>query len=55
MSTPFYYLDMELQVLIHGIDVVKDVSSDARNDPHQLGIMELTLEQKHESIISGRK
>lgn len=37
------YLDMELQVLIHRVDVVKDVLGDARDDAHQLGVMELAL------------
>lgn len=34
---------MELQVLVHGVDVVKDVMGDAGDDAHQLGVMELPL------------
>lgn len=34
---------MELQVLIHGVDVVEDVSSNPRDDSHQLRVMQLAL------------
>lgn len=34
---------MELQVLIHGVDVVEDVSSDPRDDSHQLRVVQLAL------------
>lgn len=37
------HLDVELQVLVHGVDVVKDVACDARNDAHQLGVVQFAL------------
>ena len=39
----FFYLDVELQVLVHGVDVVKDVAGDARDDSHQLGVVQFAL------------
>lgn len=37
------YLDVKLQVLVHGVDAVKDVAGNARDDPHQLGVVQLAL------------
>lgn len=37
------YLDVKLQVLVHGIDVVKDVVRDPWDDSHELRVMELPL------------
>ena len=34
---------MKLEVLVHGVDVVKDVVGDARDDPHQLGVVQFAL------------
>lgn len=34
---------MKLQVFIHGIDMVKDIVCDPRDDPHELRVMELPL------------
>ena len=39
------YLDMELQVLIHGVDVVEDVLDDPGDDTHSICVMEVTLKQ----------
>ena len=33
------YLDVELQVLIHGIDMVKDVMCNPWNDAHELRVV----------------
>ena len=33
------YLDVELQVLIHGIDMVKDVVRNPWNDAHELRVV----------------
>lgn len=41
---------MELKILIHGIDVVEDVSGNSRNDSHQLGVMQLSLGSKGKGI-----
>ena len=38
-----FYLDVELQVLVHGVDVVEDVGGDARDDAHPMWVVELTL------------
>lgn len=40
---PSPYLDVELKVLIHGVDVVEDVLGDAWDDAHLLGIVQLAL------------
>lgn len=37
------YLDMELKVLIHGVDVVEDILRDARNDALELWVVEVPL------------
>lgn len=37
------YLDMKLQVFIHGINMVKDVVRDPRDNPHELRVMQLPL------------
>lgn len=37
------YLDVKLEVLVHGVDVVKDIVGDARDDPHQLGVVQFAL------------
>lgn len=34
---------MKLEVLVHGVDVVKDVVGDARDDSHQLGVVQFAL------------
>lgn len=34
---------MELKVLIHGVDVVEDVSGDPGNDAHELRVVQLSL------------
>lgn len=39
----FLHLDVELQVLVHGVDVVKDVSGDTRDDSHQMWVVQDTL------------
>lgn len=41
------HLDVELKVFIHGVNVVKDVSGNSRNDSHQLRVMQLSLGRKH--------
>lgn len=41
-----HHLDVELQVLIHGVDVVKDVPGNTRDDSHELGIMQVSLETR---------
>ena len=38
-STNCAYLDVELQVLIHGIDMVKDVVRNPWNDAHELWVV----------------
>ena len=45
------YLDVELQVLVHGIDVVKDVMHYPGDDPHSICVMEVTL---HRVCFAGR-
>ena len=42
--------DMELKILIHGVNVVEDVSGNSRNDSHQLGVMQLSLGSKGKGI-----
>ena len=37
------HLNVEFKVLIHGVDVVEDVSSDPGNDAHQLRVVQLPL------------
>lgn len=37
---------MEFQVFIHGKDVVENVLSDARNDPHLVRVVQLALKQE---------
>lgn len=37
------YLDVKLEVLVHGVDVVEDVVGDARDDSHQLGVVQFAL------------
>ena len=37
------HLDVKLQVLVHGVDVVEDVVGDAWDYPHQLGVVQLAL------------
>jgi hypothetical protein len=38
-----FYLDVELQVLIHGVDVVEYVRGNSRDDAHPVVVVELTL------------
>lgn len=45
------YLDVKLEVLVHGVDVVKDVVGDARDDPHQLGVVQLALKSATDSDV----
>lgn len=40
------YFDVKLQVLIHGINIIKDVSHDPGNDSHHVTIVEIALWQK---------
>lgn len=40
------HLDVELKILIHGVDVVEDVSGNSRNNSHQLRVMQLSLGSK---------
>lgn len=42
---------MELQVLVHGVDVIKDVVGDARDDPHPLGVVEVSLEHMRRNVL----
>lgn len=42
-------LDVELEVLVHGVDVVKDVPGDARDDAHELGVVKLALNAEDKS------
>lgn len=42
-SEEVLHLDVKFQVLVHGVDVVKDVMGDARDDPHQLGVVQFAL------------
>lgn len=52
------HLDVKLQVLIHGIDVVEDVMRDPRDDPHELRVMQLPLvheKHKHRQLKSAGK
>lgn len=34
---------MELQVLVHGVDVVEDVSGDSGDYPHHMGVVQVPL------------
>lgn len=36
-------LDVELQVLVHGVDMVKDISGNAGNNAHQLRVVQIPL------------
>lgn len=42
---------MELQVLVHGVDVVEDVPGDPWDNAHQLAVVEAPL---HQSETRGR-
>ena len=46
------YLDMELQVLIHGVDVVEDVLDNPGDDAHPICVMEVTLKPNHLYLYS---
>lgn len=37
------YLDEELQIFIHGEDMVKNILSNPGNDAHVLGVVQFTL------------
>lgn len=39
----FTYFDVELQVLIHGVDVVEDVVDNSGNDSHHIRVVEFAL------------
>lgn len=43
MNDSCSHLDVELQVLVHRVDVVEDVAGDARDDSHQLRVMQFAL------------
>lgn len=52
------YLDVKLQVLIHGVDMVKDVVCNPGDDPHELRVMQLPLvseRYKHRQLKGARK
>lgn len=42
----FIYLDMEFQVFIHGVNVVKYVLYNTWNDSHSIWVMQITLKRK---------
>lgn len=47
-SMTLTYLDVKLQVFIHGIYMVKDVVCNPWDDPHELRVMQLPLvKEKH--------
>jgi len=49
--TPFrIYLYMKLQVFIHGIDVIKDVMCNSRNDSHELRVVQLPLRTRNQTV-----
>lgn len=43
MNDSCSHLDVELEVLVHRVDVVEDVAGDARDDSHQLRVMQFAL------------
>lgn len=49
------YLDVELQVLIHGVDVIEDVVCNSGDDSHQLGVVQLPLRTQNQGIFPQRK
>lgn len=44
------YLYMKLQVFIHGIDVIKDVMCNSRNDSHELRVVQLPLRTQTQTV-----
>lgn len=44
---------MELQVLIHGVNVVKDVLNDPGNDSHPVGVVEVTLREEETGHVTA--
>ena len=40
------HLDVELQVLVHGVDVVEYVLGNSRDDAHELRVVQLALRTK---------
>lgn len=44
-------LDVELEVLVHGVDVVEDVLGDAWDDAHQLRVVQLALGPGQEADV----
>ena len=44
------YLYMKLQVFIHGIDVIKDVMCNSRNDSHELRVVQLPLRAQNQPV-----
>lgn len=46
------YLDMEFQVFIHGVNVVKYVLYYTWNDSHSIWVMQITLETHNLCILS---
>lgn len=53
-SSDSTYLDMKLQVLIHRINMVKDIMCNPWDDPHELRIMQLPLVGEKYNIDSER-
>lgn len=47
------HFDMKLQVLVHGVDVVKYVIGDTRDDPHKLGVVQLALGKEGKTSSSA--
>lgn len=46
MQSTATYLDVKLQVFIHGIDMVEDVMCDPWYNAHELRVMKLSLVNK---------
>lgn len=50
-NTSFHiYLYVKLQVFIHGIDVIKDVMCNSRNDSHELRVVQLPLRTQNQTV-----
>ena len=47
-------LDVELQVLVHGVDVVEDVLHDPGDDSHGVCVMEQSLKTRRRSTVIHR-
>ena len=44
------YLDVELKVFVHLVDVGEDISNDARNDPLEVGALHDTLRHTYDTM-----